>query len=171
MSARNLPYGYKMEKGIILIDETEAVYVRMIFESRSNGMGVYAIGKMLYEQQIPFFADSRDKSIKKASAILYKTVYIGDEKYPAIIDNELFQKVQEMKSAAFRKTKCEKEITVSNQENEEYELIVSEEIQNSQVQTEQMIQNRSVDSAAAGKLILELAAKKYSCIKRKEESL
>ena len=52
MSARNLPYGYKMEKGIILIDETEAVYVRMIFESRSNGMGVYAIGKMLYEQQI-----------------------------------------------------------------------------------------------------------------------
>ena len=63
MSARNLPYGYKMEKGIVLINEQEAEYVRRIFDMRVSGIGVYAIGKMLYEEQIPFFDETRDKAI------------------------------------------------------------------------------------------------------------
>ena len=79
MSTRNLPYGYTMEMGIIKADETEAKYVRMIFDLRMDGMGVYAIGKMLYDNKIPFFDDTRDKAIKKASAILYKPIYAGDK--------------------------------------------------------------------------------------------
>ena len=36
MSTRNLPYGYTMEMGIIKADETEAKYVRMIFDLSPN---------------------------------------------------------------------------------------------------------------------------------------
>ena len=67
MKARMIPYGYKMEKGIIGINGEEAKQIRRIFEMRLNGTGVYAIGKRLYEQQIPFFTDTRDKAIKKAA--------------------------------------------------------------------------------------------------------
>ena len=53
MNTRLIPYGYKMENGVLLVNEEEAEQVRRIFEMRVNDMGVYAIGKMLYEEQIP----------------------------------------------------------------------------------------------------------------------
>ena len=65
MNTRIIPYGYKMEKGVLLINKDEAEQVRRIFKMRINGTGVYAIGKMLFEEQISFFADTRDKAIKK----------------------------------------------------------------------------------------------------------
>ena len=117
MNTRLIPYGYKMENGVLLVNEEEAEQVRRIFEMRVNDMGVYAIGKMLYEEQIPFFSDTRDKAIKKASAILYKPIYTGAKGYPAIIDKDTFDKVQTMKPQAFRKPKNEE---TADTENEEY---------------------------------------------------
>lgn len=90
MNTRLIPYGYKMENGVLLVNEEEAEQVRRIFAMRISGTGVYAIGKMLYEEQIPFFTDTRDKAIKKASAILYKPIYTGAKGYPAIVDKETF---------------------------------------------------------------------------------
>ena len=69
-NTRAVIYGYKMENGIIIINEGEAEIVGRIYSERLSGIGVYAIGKRLYEEQIPFFEDSRDKSMKKASAIM-----------------------------------------------------------------------------------------------------
>ena len=88
MNTRLIPYGYKMENGVLLVNKEESKQVRRIFEMRINGTGVYAIGKTLYEEQIPFFSDTRDKAIKKASAILYKPIYTGAKGYPAIVDKE-----------------------------------------------------------------------------------
>ena len=87
MKTRLIPYGYKMENGVLLVNGEEAEQVRRIFEMRVNSTGVYAIGKMLYAEQIPFFSDTRDKAIKKASAILDKPIYTGANGYPAIVDN------------------------------------------------------------------------------------
>ena len=52
MNTRLIPYGYKMENGVLLVNEEEAEQVKRIFEMRVNGAGIYAIGKMLYEEQI-----------------------------------------------------------------------------------------------------------------------
>ena len=157
MSARNLPYGYKMEKGIVLINEQEAEYIRRIFDMRISGMGVYAIGKMLYEEQIPFFNETRDKAIKKASAILYKPVYIGDEKYPPIIEREKFEKIQEMKSAAFRKKTTEEE--TADISNEEYILVPDDEMKAIKFDIEESIRTHSADSAQIKEMIVKLAGK------------
>ena len=59
MNTRLIPYGYKMENGVLLVNDEEAEQVRRIFEMRVNDMGVYAIGKMLYEEQIPFIHGTR----------------------------------------------------------------------------------------------------------------
>ena len=168
MTARNLPYGYVMEKGMITVNEEEAVYVRRIFEMRLGGMGVYAIGKGLYEEQVPFFEDSRDKSIKKASAILYKPIYAGDEKYPPIIDSAVFDEVQKMKSAAFRK-KVKEENTEPI--HEEYELVISDEVEEMRNQIKEMMELHQADSVQVREMIIELAKKIYSCIRSKGESL
>ena len=168
MNTRLIPYGYKMENGVLLVNEEEAEQVRRIFEMRVNDMGVYAIGKMLYEEQIPFFTDTRDKAIKKASAILYKQIYTGAKGYPAIVDKETFDKIQKMKPQAFRKPKNE---DTDETENEEYEYIATEETESMRAKIEQMITNRTVDGTAVREMIFVLAAQNYSCIHRKEDAL
>ena len=168
MNTRLIPYGYKMENGVLLVNEEEAEQVRRIFEMRVNDMGVYAIGKMLYEEQIPFFSDTRDKAIKKASAILYKPIYTGAKGYPAIVDKETFDKIQKMKPQAFRKPKNEETAETGN---EEYEYIASEETGSMRAKIEQMITDRTVDGTAVREMIFALAAQNYSCIRRKEDAL
>ena len=168
MNTRLIPYGYKMENGVLLVNEEEAEQVRRIFEMRVNDMGVYAIGKMLYEKQIPFFSDTRDKAIKKASAILYKQIYTGAKGYPAIVDKETFDKVQAMKPQAFRKPKNEE---TAKTENEEYVFIANEETETMRAKIEQMITDRTVDGTAVRELIFALAAQNYSCIRRKDDAL
>ena len=163
MNTRLIPYGYKMENGVLLVNDEEAEQVRRIFEMRVNDMGVYAIGKMLYEEQIPFFTDTRDKAIKKASAILYKPIYTGAKGYPAIVDKDTFDKVQAMKPQAFRKPKNEE---TAKTENEEYVFIANEE-----TETIQMITDRTVDGTAVREMIFALAAQNYSCIRRKDDAL
>ena len=168
MNTRLIPYGYKMENGVLLVNDEEAEQVRRIFEMRVNDMGVYAIGKMLYEKQIPFFSDTRDKAIKKASAILYKQIYTGAKGYPAIVDKETFDKVQAMKPQAFRKPKNEE---VAEIETEEYQFIANEETETMRAKIEQMITDRTVDGTAVRELIFALAAQNYSCIRRKDDAL
>ena len=168
MNTRLIPYGYKMENGVLLVNDEEAVQIRRIFEMRVNDMGVYAIGKMLYEEQIPFFTDTRDKAIKKASAILYKPIYTGAKGYPAIVDKDTFDKVQAMKPQAFRKPKDEE---TAKTENEEYEYIASEETESMRAKIEQMITDRTVDGTAVREMIFALAAQNYSCIRRKDDAL
>ena len=168
MNTRLIPYGYKMENGVLLVNEEEAEQVRRIFEMRVNDMGVYAIGKMLYEEQIPFFSDTRDKAIKKASAILYKPIYTGAKGYPAIVDKETFDKIQKMKPQAFRKPKNEE---VAEIETEEYQFIANEETEKTRAKIEQMITDRTVDGTAVREIIFALAAQNYSCIRRKEDAL
>lgn len=168
MNTRLIPYGYKMENGVLLVNDEEAEQVRRIFEMRVNDMGVYAIGKMLYEEQIPFFTDTRDKAIKKASAILYKPIYTGAKGYPAIVDKDTFDKVQAMKPQAFRKPKNEE---TAKTENEEYVFIANEETETMRAKIEQMITDRTVDGTAVRELIFALAAQNYSCIHRKEDAL
>ena len=168
MNTRLIPYGYKMENGVLLVNEEEAEQIQRIFEMRVNDMGVYAIGKMLCEEQIPFFSDTRDKAIKKASAILYKPIYTGAKGYPAIVDKDTFDKVQTMKPQAFRKPKDEE---TAKTENEEYEYIASEETESMRAKIEQMITDRTVDGTAASELIFALAAQNYSCIRRKDDAL
>ena len=168
MNTRLIPYGYKMENGVLLVNDEEAEQVRRIFEMRVNDMGVYAIGKMLYEEQIPFFSDTRDKAIKKASAILYKPIYTGAKGYPAIVDKDTFDKVQAMKPQAFRKPKNEE---TAKTENEEYVFIANEETETMRAKIEQMITERTVDGTAVREMIFALAAQNYSCIRRKDDAL
>ena len=168
MNTRLIPYGYKMENGVLLVNDEETVQIRRIFEMRISGMGVYAIGKMLYEEQIPFFSDTRDKAVKKASAILYKPIYTGAKGYPAIVDKDTFDKVQAMKPQAFRKPKNEE---VAEIETEEYQFIANEETEKTRAKIEQMITDRTVDGTAVREMIFALAAQNYSCIRRKDDAL
>lgn len=79
------PFGYKIEKGIAVIDETAARQVKEVYQNYLAG-------------------DSLTNAAKKAgvrmvhscvSSLLCNRHYLGDDYYPAIIDPDTFAAVEE----------------------------------------------------------------------------
>lgn len=81
----HIPYGYRVEnaKGVIYIPEAEKVIAlyKKYLECNSMRASAKAVGI--------------DKTHSSIGKILRNTVYLGTEFYPELIDEDLFNKVQE----------------------------------------------------------------------------
>ncbi|MEA4973667.1 MAG: recombinase [Candidatus Metalachnospira sp.] len=80
----NTPYGYRIENGRAVIDESQAKQVRDLFEGYISGLALTAAaektGLKLYHGSV--------------GRILRNKKYLGDEYYPAIIDQKTFDKAE-----------------------------------------------------------------------------
>ena len=81
----HIPYGYSIVDGKAVIDEEQAAKVRMIFSDYLSGMSLAAVAaknglKMLHS---------------RVGQLLRNRHYHGDAFYPAIIDQETFDAVEE----------------------------------------------------------------------------
>ena len=86
------PYGYKIEKGQAVIDESIAEKVRQLFIEFLNCGSMRAAAVKV----------GIDKTHSVIGSLLRNEVYLGDEYYPQLIDDELFQKVQEQRNSNAR---------------------------------------------------------------------
>lgn len=137
----NLPllYGYRREKGRIVIDEREAEIVRFIFRSCLNGMGKGRITEELRKQGVPcrlggeWQTETVGGILKNekytGDALLQKTYienhltkrkcfnrgelpqYYAESTHPAIIDHEMYEKVQALIAERREKTNVQKDVT------------------------------------------------------------
>lgn len=84
---KHIPYGYRIENGMAVIDETEADTVRKFFDYYISGLALMAaaekVGLKLYHGS--------------AGRILRNVKYLGDDYYPPIIDRETFDKAEEIR--------------------------------------------------------------------------
>lgn len=86
------PYGYKIENAQAVIDEPVAEKVRQLFvEFLYCGSMRAAAVKVEIE-----------KTHSVIGRLLKNEVYLGDEYYPQLIDEELFHKVQELRNSNAR---------------------------------------------------------------------
>lgn len=136
----NLPllYGYRREKGRVIIDEQEAETVRFIFHSCLNGMGKGRITEALREKGVPCRLGGEWQSetvggiLKNekytGDALLQKTYienhltkrkcfnrgelpqYYAENTHPAIIDHETYEKVQALIAERRGKTNVQKDV-------------------------------------------------------------
>ena len=76
------PYGYRIEGGKAVIDETAAGQVKELFEGYNSGLALTVA------------AEKAGLKLYHASAkrMLQNERYVGDEYYPAIVDSEAFNK-------------------------------------------------------------------------------
>ena len=76
----HVPYGYRIENGKAVIDEEKAAQVRKLYEGYLFGLAYMpaaeAAGLKLYHTG--------------AKNMMQNRYYLGDDYYPAIIDNEIF---------------------------------------------------------------------------------
>ena len=81
--ANHIPYGYRIENGVAVIDEGQAEQVRTLFSGYLSGLALVlaaeAAGLTLFHGG--------------AKRMLQNEHYLGDDFYPAIIDSETFSKV------------------------------------------------------------------------------
>lgn len=83
------PYGYKIENGQAVIDEPVAEKVRQLFVEflKCGSMRAAAIKAGI------------EKTHSVIGRLLKNEVYLGDEYYPQIIEDEIFRKVQELRNS------------------------------------------------------------------------
>lgn len=84
---KHIPYGYRIENGMAVVDETEADAVRKFFDYYISGLALKA---------------ATEKAGLKlchgsAGRMLRNVKYLGDDYYPAIIDRETFDKAEEIR--------------------------------------------------------------------------
>ena len=89
---RHIPYGYRIENGLAVINEEKADAVREFFQGYISGLVLMAaaekVGLKLYHGS--------------AGRMLRNEKYLGDDYYPAIIDKETFDKAEEIRMSRAR---------------------------------------------------------------------
>lgn len=89
---RHIPYGYRIENGLAVIDEEKAAIVREFFQNYISGLALMVaaekVGLKLYHGS--------------AGRMLRNEKYLGDDYYPAIIDREIFDKAEEIRMSRAR---------------------------------------------------------------------
>lgn len=81
----HIPYGYRIEKGKAVFEETKAEQIRLLFVEYVSGSSLLSAGKNTG-------VGSNHSSLGR---IIDNSVYMGDDFYPAIISKEMWNKAQE----------------------------------------------------------------------------
>ncbi len=81
--ANHIPYGYRIENGMAIIDKVQAQQVKELFRGYLSGMALMASAK----------AAGLNIYHCGAKRMLQNRYYLGDDFYPQIIEEETFQKV------------------------------------------------------------------------------
>ena len=74
------PYGYRIEDGKAVIDETAAGQVKAIFEGYNSGLSLTVAAEKAGLKMYHY----------SAKRILQNERYVGDDYYPAIVDSVVF---------------------------------------------------------------------------------
>ena len=82
-----IPYGYRIQDGVVTVDEKAAGQVKVFFEKYISGLSLTVAGEQA----------GIDKTHSVMGRILKNVNYLGNDTYPAIIDKEIFDKAEEVR--------------------------------------------------------------------------
>ena len=96
---RRIVFGYKMANGEICTEPLERQAVEMIFKEYISGNSLKTIGRELNERNVEYYKN--EPAIWNASMIkriIENKSYLGTWKYPQIIEQDIFDKANQIKS-------------------------------------------------------------------------
>lgn len=95
--ARNrvIPFGYCMKNGEITTDPKEVYAVAAIFSEYLNGRSLLQIAKLMESEKIRYTIDSEHWNKNMVKRIIENEKYLGTDKYPQIIDEDIFKQANE----------------------------------------------------------------------------
>ena len=95
--ARNrvIPFGYCMKNGEITTEPKEFYAVAEIFREYLNGSSLLQIAKLMESENIRYTEDSDHWNKNMVKRIIENEKYLGTDKYPQIIDEDIFKRANE----------------------------------------------------------------------------
>ena len=97
MKNRTLPYGYQCCNGITVLHPQESEIVKRICESYLNGQSLLTIATWLNEEQIEYMPGVIGWNKARLKRIIEDERYLGKEPYPAILVEETYTAMQQIK--------------------------------------------------------------------------
>ena len=97
MKIRNILYGYQCVDGKIEFHPQESTVMKEIFQAYTEGKSLLELSKWLNERQIEYMPGVVGWNKSRIMRLLEDKRYLGDDRYPALIDQVTYNTVQEMK--------------------------------------------------------------------------
>ena len=92
---RVIPFGYYMRNGEITAEPKEVYAVSTIFSEYLKGGSLLQIAKLMETEKIRYTADSEKWNKNMVKRIMENEKYLGNDKYPRIIDENIFKQANE----------------------------------------------------------------------------
>jgi hypothetical protein rflaF_15881 len=92
---RVIPFGYCMKNGEITTNPKEVYAVATIFSEYLNGRSLLQIAKLMESENIRYTEDSDHWNKNMVKRIIENEKYLGTDKYPQIIDEDIFKQANE----------------------------------------------------------------------------
>lgn len=99
MKNRNVLFGYCYKNGIITVHQKNAEVVKSIYDYYINGDSLLKISERLNKMQIEYMPGVTAWNKARIMRILEDVRYIGNDRYPSVIDKDIQYKVQTLKYA------------------------------------------------------------------------
>ena len=191
MTNRKLPFGYRMERGQPVIHPAESEIVATIFRRYIAGASYLDIVAVLKNQPVPYDT-GRLWSKSMVARILGDRRYTGEDRFPAILDEETFRQTtrkRAAKQAPVQRTEARKILrrlsgqkVGKNAENQVLALLNSlirdpnliqqppesansrAEINKLEKELETLLEHQPIDEEAARNLTRQIAAAQYAAI-------
>ena len=104
MKNRRFPYGYEMKNGVIVVCPSEADILRQIFADYIGGAFLKAIADRLTADKVEYLPGEYGWNKNRIKRIIEDKRYMGTEIYASIIDEDTFNRVQELREGRRRNT-------------------------------------------------------------------
>ena len=92
---RTIPFGYCMKNGEITTEPKEVYAVVTIFDEYLKGRSLSEIAKLMQTEKIRYNAVSDKWNKNMVKRIIENEKYLGTDKYPQIIDEDIFKRANE----------------------------------------------------------------------------
>ena len=98
MTRRTMPFGYKYENGQIIVEKTSAGIVSEIYDRYVAGESMLNISSLLNRLNVQYSPGVVGWNKARIKRILENDHYVGDEVYPQIVTEEIFEQANEIRS-------------------------------------------------------------------------
>lgn len=96
---RTIPYGYQIKNGKLICNEIESKVVRRIYKDYAEGKSYKAIAEILTAEGISYMPSKPSWNKNMVARILQNDNYLGNEKYPQIVEETLNHNAELAKKA------------------------------------------------------------------------
>ena len=98
MKQRNLPFGYVVENGTVVINDAEAAIIRETAEQYLGGKSLRTIAELLTARRVEYMPGKSDWNRSRIQRIIDDKRYIGENGYPPILTEQAYTAMQTMKT-------------------------------------------------------------------------